>query len=395
MKKIKILFYNGQLFMGGIERVAVSYINELAKDRNVELTVLIKENDREKNVFFKEISKNVDIKFIKTREMVKYREKISQKKSNLFWKLVYVCVITYERIYMRNWLKKFNEKNKFDVIIDFDMSLGKYIEVLDGFKLGWVHYSLKFKKQKKRKSKRFKKRLAKYDKIITICDEMKEEAINLFDLSNNQVERLYNPFNIEKIQEKLKEKDLTLEQENMLNKKYMIGVSRLEKGKGRLELIEIYYNLKEKYDIKEKLYLLGDGKEKEELQEKISELGLENSVFLLGQIQNPYIWMKKAEVFLHPSYGEGLPTVFLESIICGTPVIAYDCPTGPKDILGNSQYGYLVEIGNKENFESAIKEFLDNKEEGQARVKKFFKEKLDEFRSETVLKKLKNIIKNK
>ncbi len=148
MEKIKVLFYNGQLFMGGIERVAVSYITELSKDKDIELFVVIKENDMERNVFLKYLPKNINVQFIKTEEMVSLREKVSKKRKNIFWKIVYLFLINYERIYMKHWLKKFNDKNTFDLIIDFDMSLGKYIQLLDGIKLGWVHFSLKFKNLK-------------------------------------------------------------------------------------------------------------------------------------------------------------------------------------------------------------------------------------------------------
>lgn len=391
MEKIKVLFYNGQLFMGGIERVAVSYITELSKDKDIELFVVIKENDMERNVFLKYLPKNINVQFIKTEEMVSLREKVSKKRKNIFWKIVYLFLINYERIYMKHWLKKFNDKNTFDLIIDFDMSLGKYIQLLDGIKLGWVHFSLKFKKQNKNKSIRFEKRLKKYNKIITICDEMKEEALNLYGLSNEKVERLYNPFDFENIKKQSENISLTAEEQNLLNNKYMVAVSRLVKQKGRDDLIDIYSILKNKYKIKEKLYILGDGPEKEALSKKIKELDLETDIFLIGQKDNPFIWMKNAEVFLHTSYGEGLPTVFLESMILGTPVISYDCPTGPKDILSNNEYGYLVETGNKQKFAFIVKTFLDNKEEGQLKLNKFYKEKLQEFYSKSIIEKVKKM----
>ena len=137
---------------------------------------------------------------------------------------------------------------------------------------------------------------------------------------------------------------------------------------------------------------MGDGNQKQELQNKIENLNLQNDVFLLGQKKNPYPWMKNAKIFLHTSYGEGLPTVFLESMICGTPVIAYDCPTGPKDILGKNEYGVLVKTGNKTKFEEEIIELLSNTDKQQEYIDKFFKEKLSEFSIETIIKKLKEIL---
>lgn len=388
----KVLFYNGQLFMGGIERVAISYLEGLSKEKDLDVTLVIKENDPEKNVFVKDVPSNIKIEFIKTEKMVRFRNHASDNKKNPFWRIIYFFMLNYERIYMKRWLKNYFQKNKIDVTIDFDMSLGKYLDVVNTKKIGWVHFSLIGKRNNKRKGKRFEKRLEKYDKIIAICDEMKEEVKILFNVPEEKIEMLYNPFDIEKVKrEILNETEISKEDKKYLQKDYMVAVSRLVKGKGREDLIEIYSNLKKK-GIKEKLYILGDGNQKQELQNKINDLNLENDVFLVGQKKNPYPWMKNAKIFLHSSYGEGLPTVFLESMICGTPVIAYDCPTGPKDILGKNEYGVLVKTGDKIKFEEEIIKLLSDINKQKEYIDKFFKEKICEFSMETIIKKLKEVL---
>lgn len=102
MEKKRILFYNGQLFMGGIERVLISYLQGLTKEKDLEITVLIKENDLEKNIFYKDIPKNLPVIFIKTEEMVKFRNKVKNNKKNIFCRLLYPLLLSYERIYMKN-----------------------------------------------------------------------------------------------------------------------------------------------------------------------------------------------------------------------------------------------------------------------------------------------------
>lgn len=388
----KILFYNGQLFMGGIERVAISYLEGLSKEKDLDVTLVIKENNPEKNIFIKDVPSNIKIKFIKTEKMVNFRNKASEKRKNPFWRIIYFFMLNYERIYMKKWLKNYFSKNKFDVTIDFDMSLGKYLDVVNSKKIGWLHFSLIGKRKNKRKGKRFEKRLEKYDKIVAICDEMKEEAKILFNIPEEKLERIYNPFDIEKVRrEILNNTEMTEEDKKYLQEDYMVAVSRLVKGKGREDLIEIYSKLKEK-GIKEKLYILGEGNQKQELQNKIESLNLQNDVFLLGQKKNPYPWMKNAKIFLHTSYGEGLPTVFLESMICGTPVIAYDCPTGPKDILGKNEYGVLVRTGDKDKFEEETIKLLSDVNRQQEYIDKFVKEKLSEFSIETIIRKIKEIL---
>lgn len=390
MEKKRILFYNGQLFMGGIERVLISYLQGLAKEKDLEITVLIKENDPEKNIFFKDIPKNLPVIFIKTEEMVKFRNKVKNNKKNIFCRLLYPLLLSYERIYMKKWLKKFMQENKekFDIVIDFDMSLGKYLDVIPLPKIGWVHYNLSSKKGKKKV--RLSERLKKYDKIVNICDEMLQEMIQIFDVPKDRLYRLYNPFDIDIVKKNM-EAEVESEDEKFLKNEYMVAVSRLAKGKEREDLIDIYYNLKNK-GIKDKLYIIGDGPQKSELEEKIKELNLEKDVLLLGQKKNPFPWMKNAKLFLHTSYGEGLPTVFLESMICGTAVIAYDCPTGPKDILGKNEYGILVKNGDKKSFEEEIINLLDDENRKKYMLDKFMKEKIKEFDVKYIVEQFKKLI---
>ena len=391
MKKKRVLFYNGQLFMGGIERVLTSYLQGLANDEDLEITVLIKENDLEKNIFLIDIPKNLPVVFIKTEEMVKFRNKVKENKKNIFCRLLYPLLLSYERIYMKKWLKRFMYENqdKFDVVIDFDMSLGKYLDIINLPKIGWIHNTLVKKIENKKKKIRYKKRLDKYDKIVVICDEMKEEAKKLFEVSEKKLVRIYNPFDIDKVG---REKEIIEEEDKeYLKEDYIVAVSRLVEDKGRVDLIEIYNGLYKK-GIKEKLYILGEGPTRLQLEKRIKELKLENRIFLIGQKNNPFPWMKNAKVFVHTSYGEGFGLVFIESILCGTPVISYDCPTGPKDILGKNQYGVLVKTGDKKSFQIELDKLLKDEQRQNKYIRDFYKEKLDEFDIKYIKNKFKELV---
>lgn len=391
MKKKRVLFYNGQLFMGGIERVLTSYLQGLANDEDLEITVLIKENDLEKNIFLTDIPKNLPVVFIKTEEMVKFRNKVKENKKNIFCRLLYPLLLGYERIYMKKWLKRFMYENqdKFDVVIDFDMSLGKYLDIINLPKIGWIHNTLVKKIENKKKKIRYKKRLDKYDKIVVICDEMKEEAKKLFEVSEKKLVRIYNPFDIDKVG---REKEIIEEEDKeYLKEDYIVAVSRLVEDKGRVDLIEIYNGLYKK-GIKEKLYILGEGPTRLQLEKRIKELKLENRIFLIGQKNNPFPWMKNAKVFIHTSYGEGFGLVFIESILCGTPVISYDCPTGPKDILGKNQYGVLVKTGDKKSFQIELDKLLKDEQRQNKYIRDFYKEKLDEFDIKYIKNKFKELV---
>ena len=93
--------------------------------------------------------------------------------------------------------------------------------------------------------------------------------------------------------------------------------------------------------------------------------------------------MKTAEMFLHTSMGEGLPTVFVEAMLCNTIVVAYDCPTGPREILSDGKAGGLIPLGNKLEFENKVIEILEN-ENLKSSIRVEMKKKINEFSYEAI-----------
>lgn len=95
-----------------------------------------------------------------------------------------------------------------------------------------------------------------------------------------------------------------------------------------------------------RLVVLGEGPERARLEALVSELGLGDSVELPGATSNPYAFMARAVAFVLSSRWEGLPTVLVEALSCGVPVIATDCPSGPREILAGGEFGELVPVGD-------------------------------------------------
>ena len=93
-----------------------------------------------------------------------------------------------------------------------------------------------------------------------------------------------------------------------------------------------------------RLLILGEGENRPALQSLIKQLGLEQDVSLMGFVQNPYPYMAHASLFVLPSRWEGLPTVLVEALYLGTPIIATDCPGGSREILKDGQFGKLVPV---------------------------------------------------
>ncbi len=136
---------------------------------------------------------------------------------------------------------------------------------------------------KKSKLKRLGKRLDKYDIIVTICDEMKEEYENLFPKLKNKIKRIYNFIDEKKIEQKITEGGYTLSDEEykLLKDEYCLSVGRISNGKDYKTILEAFCILKSR-GIKEKLYILGDGELRTELEQLIKEKKLENEIILLS-----------------------------------------------------------------------------------------------------------------
>ena len=109
-----------------------------------------------------------------------------------------------------------------------------------------------------------------------------------------------------------------------------------------------------------KLILLGDGENRKKLEVLAFELNLSDKIIFKGQVENPYSYFAKAKFLVLSSLHEGLPMVLLESLACGTPVISFDCLSGPSEIIENEQNGLLVENQNFNQLKEAINFFHEN-----------------------------------
>jgi len=109
-----------------------------------------------------------------------------------------------------------------------------------------------------------------------------------------------------------------------------------------------------------RLMILGDGPLRTELQALILELGLEDVVSLLGYVENPLKYFARADVFVLSSHVEGLPNVLVEAMMCGCTPVSTDCPTGPREVLQDGKYGYLVPMRNPVAMAVGIEQALDH-----------------------------------
>lgn len=137
----------------------------------------------------------------------------------------------------------------------------------------------------------------------------------------------------------------------------VLGIGRLTAQKNFSRLIDAFAIVRRRRPAR--LVILGDGPERELLEAKVRELGLGESVLLPGFVANPYACIARSRVFVLSSDYEGLPTVLIESLAIGTPVVATDCPSGPREILRNGELGRLVPLGDVDALAEAIADTLD------------------------------------
>ena len=105
------------------------------------------------------------------------------------------------------------------------------------------------------------------------------------------------------------------------------------------------------------LAILGDGPGREELKRQIDSAGLTECVRLTGFRRDAAAWYKSADLFVLPSFLEGMPNVLLEAMACGTPVLSTDCRSGPAEILNNGEFGDLCEVGSTGALVEGIRRF--------------------------------------
>ncbi|MEY2833554.1 MAG: hypothetical protein RLZZ574_2813 [Cyanobacteriota bacterium] len=156
----------------------------------------------------------------------------------------------------------------------------------------------------------------------------------------------------------------------------LLAVGRLNPQKDFPNLLNAFAQVRKQQAAR--LIILGEGQERQKLESIINSLNISNDVLLPGFVKNPYPYMKRASCLVLSSEDEGLPTVLIEAMACGCPVVATDCPSGPEEILARGTYGLLVPVKNSAALGEAMLETLKNPPEQEfimQRAKEYSTEK--------------------
>jgi glycosyltransferase involved in cell wall biosynthesis len=136
----------------------------------------------------------------------------------------------------------------------------------------------------------------------------------------------------------------------------LLAVGRLSPQKDFGTLIRAVSRVSQRRPVR--LLILGEGQERARLEALVADLSLSDAVDIPGWVTNPYPYMVRAAAFVLSSRWEGLPSVLIEALFCGVPVIATDCPSGPLEILDCGRHGLLVPVGDVDALAQGIESAL-------------------------------------
>jgi glycosyltransferase involved in cell wall biosynthesis len=186
----------------------------------------------------------------------------------------------------------------------------------------------------------------KIDRIIAQSSGMKEDMVKYFKISESKITIIPNPaYNFLG--------PIIDSKEYNINFYELLFVGRLTEDKGLNYLLEIF-SIALNYLPDLHLTIVGKGELEKMVKTKIIELGLSKSISMEGFQTDLSPYYKKAKATILTSVREGFPNVLVESISLGTPIISFDCPSGPRDIIIQNVNGILIEHLNVREFAKAI-----------------------------------------
>jgi glycosyltransferase involved in cell wall biosynthesis len=189
------------------------------------------------------------------------------------------------------------------------------------------------------------------DVVVAVSNGVAEDLIRVTGLPKEKIKVIYNsvitPELFDKANEHLNHPWFAPNEPPVI-----LGTGRLTIAKDFPTLIRAFALVRKQYPVR--LMILGEGEERPKLEELIRKLGIQKDVALPGFVENPYKYMKRAAMFVLSSQWEGLPTVLIEALAVGIPVVSTDCESGPREILKNGRFGKLVSVGDEIGLAKAL-----------------------------------------
>ena len=356
MKNIAFLIYDTSL-MGGAEKVSINLANSLGETYNVTIISLF----QEKGEPFFEISENCKHTVIS--------RKLQSITKNIFS--------------LKNNVKKILKENNIDILFSVTpgiVSVGVLATL--GTKVSHVfceHSNLENQTYGKKHLLRQYIGAKFSNEIVVLTQRDKKNYINKFKIKEEKIKVIANSFNATELNE-----------DYNINSKIIVSLGRLKTVKGYDRLIQVAKKVFEK-NKDWQWYIYGDGDEENNIRRDIKVNNLEDFVKLKGVTKNPLEVMKDASFLVMTSYYEGIPLTLLEAQAARLPLVSFDCPTGPGEIIKDNENGYLIDNGNIGQMADKINDLITD-EEKRVYFSNNSQKYLCEFSEESILKKWVEII---
>jgi glycosyltransferase involved in cell wall biosynthesis len=198
----------------------------------------------------------------------------------------------------------------------------------------------------------------KADALVAVSEALADTMRNIVG-AKVKVIAIPNLYHVAAIQE-LAEQPLPQNLAFLDNTRFLLNVGSLCHQKAQDDLLEVFARIYVQYrDVY--LVLLGRGEWREQLGKQAESLQIRDRVIFIDFDLNPYRYMSRASAFVLTSRYEGFPNVLVEAMICKAPVVAFDCPTGPAEILGDDcRFGTLIRHRSIDDAVRAISHLLDD-----------------------------------
>ncbi len=377
-RKIKVLFRHRSMEMGGVEKVILSLLNNLDREK-FDITLMV-------SLYQGELRDKVPahIRYIKIN---KGREDFSKnpflnKIQLLLRGLRIKSLQQFPKIIDRIYLDE-----KYDVEIassytDFEAVLSSPDKTSK--KIGWFHSDITFPKLQPAVPK-ILRQIPQFDYFIfgsQQTNDILNETYPGLKIPDNKV--ILNAIPIDEIKLKAEEYIPDFETENPV----FVSVGRLHSRKGYHKLIEVHARLI-KDGFPHKIIIIGDGEEKENLQRLAEKLEVEKSFVLIGSLLNPYPYVKHADFFIMPSESEGWPLIIADTLILQKPIIS-TAVGGIPEMITHNKNGILIDYDADEIY-NAMKDFMIN-ENLVSQIKKGLENSESQFDNQKILDSVEEII---